>query len=133
MAKAGEKYTMGREGNDVYGETTTGIQVVKAIKNQLPAGIDPYVVSGDVKSGLLPGVNADAGGADGTGDRRIQAYCYRMCLTDVPENRVMIDKPPGYDEKQYELLFRAIEAGHKHNFFHLDPIPNRQTQPKNAT
>ena len=34
-----------------------------------------------------------------------------MCLTDVPANRVAIEKPADYDEKQYELLFRAIEAG----------------------
>jgi hypothetical protein len=133
MAKAGVSYTLGREGNDVKGETINGIQSAKATKNQLPAGIDPYVIKGDRASGLLTGVNADAGGADGTGDKRIQAYCYRMCLTDVPENRVMIEKPQGYDEKQYELLFRAIEAGQKDVFFKLDMMPNRKTDSNNAS
>src|SRR5438552_3555312 len=75
MAKAGVRYTVGREGNDVYGETINGIQAAKATKNQLPAGIDPYVVPGDRNSGLLPGVNANLEASDGTGDRRIQAYC----------------------------------------------------------
>jgi hypothetical protein len=133
MAKAGVSYTLRRERNDVYGETINGIQTAKATKNQLPPGIDPYVVKGDPASGLLAGVNADAGGPDGTGDKRIQAYCYRMCLTDVPENRVAIEKPPGYDERQYELLFRAIEAGQKDNFFKLDLMPNRKTDSNNAS
>jgi hypothetical protein len=132
MAKAGVSYTIGRESNDTYGETINGIQTAKATKNQLPIGIDAYVISGDRSSGLLPGVNADAGGADGSGDKRIQAYCYRMCLTDVPGNRAMIEKPAGYDEKQYELLFRAIEAGQKDSFFKLDLMPNRKTDSNNA-
>src|SRR4051812_36782754 len=83
MAKAGVRYTFGREANDVYRETINGIQAARALKNQLPPGIDPYVIRGDPSSGLLRGVNRDAGGTDGSGDRRIQAYCYRMCLTDV--------------------------------------------------
>jgi hypothetical protein len=132
MAKAGVSYTIGRESNDTCGETINGIQTAKATKNQLPAGFDAYGVKGDRSSGLLLGVNADAGGADGSGDKRIQAYCYRMCLTDVPGNRVTIEKPDGYDEKQYELLFRAIEAGQKESFFKLDLMPNRKTDSNNA-
>ena len=132
MAKAGVSYTIGRESNDIYGETINGIQSAKATKNQLPVGVDAYVVKGDRSSGLLPGVNANAGGADGSGDKRIQAYCYRMCLTDVPGNRVTIEKPAGYDEKQYEVLFRAIEAGQKDNFFKLDLMPNRKTDSNNS-
>jgi alpha-glucuronidase len=133
MAKAGVKYTIGREGNDVYGESINGIQTGNATKNQLPANVDAYVIKGDPTSGLLPGMNVEDGGSDGTGDRRIQAYCYRMCLTDVPENRVMIGKPEGYDEKQYELLFRAIEAGQTDNFFKFDLMPNRKTDSNNAS
>ena len=49
--------------------------------------VDPYVVPGDPASGLLPGVHAGGPGEEGEGDRRVQAYCFRMCLTDVPENR----------------------------------------------
>ena len=86
---------------------------------------------GKPESGLLPGVNRDAGGADGAGDGRIQAYCYRMCLTDVPENRVPIEKPAGYREADYELLFRAIEAGQK-EFFKFSLLPNRKTDSNNT-
>ncbi len=133
MAKAGVHYAIGREANATYGETINGIEASKALKNQLVAGVDAYLVKGDPASGLLAGVNRDAGGADGDGDRRIQAYCYRMCLTDLAENRVMIDKPAGYDEKQYELLFRCIEAGQKDDFFKLDMMPNRKTDSNNAS
>jgi hypothetical protein len=131
MSKAGVRYAVGREGNDVYGETINGIQAAKATKNQLPQGIDPYVVKGDRAGGLLAGVNANPGGADGTCDKRIQAYCYRMCLTDVPENRVALEKPEGYDESRYELLFRAIEAGQTSRFFKFDLMPNRKTDSNN--
>ncbi len=84
-------------------------------------------------SGLLPGVNANAGGADGAGDQRLQAYTFRMCLTDVPANRAPAPKPAGYLESDYELLFRAIAAGQTGNFFKLSPMPNRKTDSNNST
>jgi len=130
MARAGVSYTTGREAAGRYGETYNGIQTAAAVKNQLPPGIDPYVVPGHPASGLLPGVHRDAGGRDGDGDRRIQAYCYRMCLTDVPENRAPIGKPEGYDEREFELLFRAIERGQR-TFFKLRMVPNRKTDSNN--
>ena len=131
MAKAGVSYVTGREPNSQYGEANNGIQTAKATINQLPTGIDPYVVKGDPKSGLLPGVNADAGGPDGAGDAKIQSYCYRMCLTDLPANRVEVTKPDSYRESDYELLFRAIEQGQKARFFKLSLLPNRKTDSNN--
>jgi hypothetical protein len=128
---AGVSFTVGRESNATYNETFNGIQTKRAVKNQLPDGIDPYIKPGDPGSGLLPGVNADAGGEDGEGDRRLQAYCFRMCLTDVPANRVTIEKPEGYDEATYEILFRAIEAGQKNRFFKFSLMPNRKTDSNN--
>ncbi|MFK7789899.1 MAG: FAD-dependent oxidoreductase, partial [Phycisphaeraceae bacterium] len=92
----------------------------------------PYVVKGDPSSGLLPGVNANLGGEKGEGDHRFQAYCYRMVLTDAPENRIKIEKPAGYDEADYELVFRAIEAGQKWGFFKTSPMPNRKTDSNNT-
>ena len=125
-------FTVGREANAAHGETSSGIQVAKAAKNQLVDGIDPYVEAGNPASGLLPGVNADAGGPDGAADHRLQAYCYRMVLTDVPSNRVKIGKPEGYEEADYELLFRSIEAGQKSGFFKFDLTPNRKTDSNNT-
>jgi hypothetical protein len=133
IKQAGVSYTVGREANAQYGETLNGIQT-RTHGNQLPHGIDPYRVKGDPVSGLLPGVNATAGGPDGSADTRIQAYCYRLCLTDVSSNRVMVAKPSGYNEADYELLFRAIEAGQKSSFFKTqDRMPNRKTDSNNAS
>ncbi|MFM7180587.1 MAG: FAD-dependent oxidoreductase [Verrucomicrobiales bacterium] len=129
---AGVSYTVGRESNATYNETINGIQAKLAGKNQLPNGIDPYIKRGDPSSGLLPGVNPDTGGTDGEGDHRLQAYCFRMCLTDVPANRVTIEKPEGYDEAAYEILFRAIEAGQKGMFTKFSPMPNRKTDSNNT-
>jgi lysophospholipase L1-like esterase len=125
-------FTVGREANAAYNETSSGIQLAKSTKNQLPDGIDPYLVKGDPKSGLLPGVRPDAEGPDGSADEKLQAYCYRMVLTDSPGNRVMIGKPEGYNEADYELLFRAIEAGQQSGFFKLDRMPNRKTDSNNS-
>lgn len=129
---AGVSFTTGREANATYGETVNGIQTKGTVKNQLRDGIDPYIKPGDPASGLLPGVNPDAGGEDGEGDHRLQAYCFRMCLTDVPENLVPFEKPVGYDEAAYEILFRAIKAGHNGGFTKFDLMPNRKTDSNNT-
>ncbi|QDU53904.1 FAD-dependent oxidoreductase [Aeoliella mucimassa] len=131
MAAAGVSYTVGREANSQYGESLNGVQTVKTVKNQLPSGIDPYLVQGDPSSGLLPGVNATAGGPDGTGDQRLQAYNYRMVLTNNPANRAPISQPDNYNEADYELLFRAIEVGQTSRFFKLSPMPNNKTDSNN--
>jgi hypothetical protein len=130
MAKAGVSFTVGREANSQYGETADGVELEKG-GNRIPSGISPYVKPGDPSSGLLPRVNSDPGGPNGTGDKKIQAYCYRLCLTNLPANRVQIDKPPGYREKDYELLFRCIAAGQERHFLKLSPIPNHKTDTNN--
>ena len=128
---AGVSFVVGRESNAQYNELGNGNTGV-ARANQLPNGIDPYVAKGDASSGLLPGVNENLGGAKGDGDHRLQAYCYRMVLTDVLKNRVPIPKPKGYDAADYEMLFRAIEAGQKGHFFKISPMPNRKTDSNNT-
>jgi len=131
MALAGVEYTVGREAASQYGEDHNGMRFSMAKLNQLPQGIDPYVKKADPASGLLPGVNPPSHEPDGSGDKRIQAYCYRMCLTDDPQNRVPVDKPADYREGDYELLFRAIEAGQSKGFFKLSPVPNHKTDSNN--
>ncbi|WP_226036170.1 FAD-dependent oxidoreductase [Aquibacillus saliphilus] len=130
MAQAGITYVTGRESNSQYQETYNGIQTATAVKNQLPLGVDPYVIQGEPSSGLLPSVNPAPENQDGEADNRIQAYCYRMCLTDVPENRLVIEKPNDYDEREFELLFRSIEQGEK-TFFKFNGVPNRKTDSNN--
>lgn len=111
MAAAGVSYAVGRESNATYGETLNGIQRKHAKHHQFRAKISPYVKKDDPSSGLIPGVEPfDPSEKDGDGDRRVQAYCFRMCLTDAPGNRIPFAKPEGYREADYELMLRDLEA-----------------------
>ena len=133
MAKAGVSYTVGRESNAKYNETLNGVQKRKSTNHQLKTGVDPYVEPGDPSRGVLPNVHPGDPGKDGQGDHRIQAYCFRMCLTDVPENRVAYPKPENYDEQEYELLFRNFEAGENSVPWLPGMMPNRKTDTNNRT
>lgn len=135
MAAAGVEYHVGREAKSVYDEQWNGIQTgvlhhkhhFGAVKNK----ISPYKIAGDPNSGLLPRISAEPPGEYGAGDKRVQAYCYRMCLTQHPENRVPFPKPEGYDAEQYELLLRIFNAGWRETFEKFDPIPNLKTDTNN--
>jgi len=131
MAKAGVPYHVGREANKVYNETLNGVAVWHARSHQFIKDVDPYVKKGDPSSGLLPLVSPDPPGNDGDGDRRVQAYNFRMCTTDVPENRRDWLKPPSYDEKTYELLLRNFEAGDERVPWNPIFMPNRKTDTNN--
>jgi hypothetical protein len=135
MAAAGVEFHVGREGQNVYGEKWAGVQtgVVHHRHNfsVLRQKVSPYIVPGDPKSGLLPRISPKPSGEYGQGDDRVQAYCYRMCLTDHPENRVSFPKPDGYDAGQYELLLRVFHAGWRETFDKFDPIPNGKTDSNN--
>ena len=132
LEAANVSFTVGRESNDKYKEVGNGITGPRR-GNQLPNGIDPYIVKGDKSSGLLPGVNADMGGPLGGTDHGLQAYCYRMVLTTVARNRVPITKPKNYNEADYEILFRAIEVGQRGRFFKTTSVPNKKTDGNNAS
>ncbi len=127
MAKAGVSYFVGRESNSKYGETLNGIRP----GNELPDGIDPYAVKGVPSSGLLPRVHSHPGGNIGDGDTKLQAYNFRMCLTNNPDNRLEIEKPEGYNEADYEILFRAIEQGQSSRFFKLNRVTPDKTDSNN--
>jgi hypothetical protein len=131
MAKAGVRYAIGREAAKKYGESLAGAQTRHAIHHQFGRPVDPFVVPGDKSSGLLPGVNGDGPGVDGTGDRRVQAYCFRLCLTDVPENRVPFPKPAGYDPRSYELLARYLTPEWDDALVRQQMMPNRKTDTNN--
>src|SRR5262249_42310024 len=107
MAKAGVSFTVGREGDSVYGETLNGVQFGHP-GHAFKAPIDPYRKEGEPASGLLWGVRQEEPGKSGDGDRRIQAYNFRMCLTDDPDNRLPFPQPEGYDPERYELLLRYL-------------------------
>ena len=131
MAAAGVSYTTGRESNAQYGETLNGVNTKHARSHQFEFDVDPYLVPGDPSSGLLPGIHNEGPGQEGSGDLRIQAYCFRMCLTTVEENKVRFPKPEGYDPLQYELLARYLDLGWRKIFWKFDMIPNNKTDTNN--
>ncbi len=134
MAKAGVSYSVGREANSQYGETWNGVQLLD--KHQFPDGVDPYRVPGKPESGLIWGVSTETLTPNGTGDQKIQAYNYRMCLTDDPANRLPITRPARYDSTKYELLVRQIQRKTPNeltwNLMHFVPMPNRKTDINNC-
>jgi hypothetical protein len=154
MAAAGVSYVIGRESNKEYGESLNGVQANKvsltlrgrvsrnSLHHNFIDGVDPYIVKGDPSSGLLPFITEGGPGIDGRGDNKIQAYCFRMTLTDHPENRIPFSKPDDYNELEYELLFRNYEAAEgpiEEMYSYGDPLvpwintpmPNRKTDTNN--
>ena len=132
MAAAGVSYHVGREGKEVYGEEWNGVQTgVLHHKHWFASDISPYVVPGDPSSGLLPRVSGEDPGEKYSGDDKIQAYCFRMCMTNHPENRIPFPKPDDYDPLNYELLARVFETGRKDWFEKFDAVPNHKTDTNN--
>jgi hypothetical protein len=132
MAATGVSYTVGREANAMYGEEWNGVQTgVLHHGHHFKSDISPYVIPGDPSSGVLPRISTEDPGVFGEGDHRVQAYCFRMCLTDHADNRVAITRPPDYDSTQYELLRRVFAADWREVFEKFDPIPNHKTDVNN--
>lgn len=130
MAKAGVSFHVGREANSVYDETFNGVQLGSK-KHQFKVPVDPYLTPGEPASGLLPGIKAEGPGDHGQGDRRVQAYNFRLCLTDEPANRIAFPKPAGYNPLRYELLLRYIQAGVFDALGSNLPMPNHKTDLNN--
>jgi hypothetical protein len=132
MAAAGVSYHVGREANSVYGENWNGVQTeVYQHGHQFEMDIDPYTVLGDPASGLLPEISDQPPGEYGSGDGKLQAYCFRMCMSNYPDNRKPFPKPENYDPKRYELLRRILDADWRGVFNKYDMIPNRKTDTNN--
>ncbi|MDQ3149524.1 MAG: FAD-dependent oxidoreductase [Chloroflexota bacterium] len=109
MAAARVTYAVGRESVAQYGEPLNGIRA-ETPQHQFQFPVDPYFKPGDPASGLLPLIQSGDGGKPGEGDRSVQGYNFRLCLTNEPRNRLPIGPPPGYDPARYELLARHVEA-----------------------
>jgi hypothetical protein len=132
MAMAGVSYTVGRESNELYGETYNGVQLLD--EHQFPDGIDPYRKTGNPESGLLWGISDRQLEPRGSGDNKVQAYNFRLTLTDSARNRVPITRPRNYDVNRYELLLRLIRQTGNHNlydYFIWTMMPRRKTDVNN--
>jgi len=127
MAKSGVSYMVGRESNATYNETFNGVQIKD--KHQFLDGIDPYKTKGDPASGLLWGISNQPSQPRGSGDKKVQAYNFRICLSSDPANQVAITQPAGYDPAKYELLIRVLEKEPQRPFNLIlkpDPMPNQK-------
>jgi hypothetical protein len=137
MAKAGVAYTVGREPESQYGESIAGIRrgdrkprphYTQGDKDHFTTAVDPYVTPGDPASGLLPWVKKVdfATFVNGSGDKGLQAYNYRLCVTDDPANRIPFEKPDGYRDLDHELLLRVLESGDVRLPILIHKLPNRK-------
>jgi hypothetical protein len=143
MATAGVSFTIGRESNKQYGETLNGVHTFdtartmtnrparNSINHNFVPGVDPYREKGNPASGLLPFIDPKGPGEEGSASKAVQAYCFRMCLTNHPENRIPFEKPASYNELEYELLLRNYEAGEKGFPWINSDMPNRKTDTNN--
>lgn len=132
MAGAGVSYTVGREANSRYNETFNGVQLKD--HHQFPDGIDPYKEPGNPKSGLVWGISEGALPPQGSGDKRVQAYNFRICLSNDSANRIAIERPDNYDSSRYELLLRYLQKkvpGDLWGFLKFDLMPNHKTDINN--
>ncbi len=132
LAGAGVSYFVGREANSEHNETINGTRALKVYAGR---EMDPYKVPGDPSSGILPGIEPKPPEPDGSADKRVQAYTFRMCLTDEKENQLPITKPEGYDPLVFEPHLRWINVNAKEKpgklFYKLTPMPNRKTDSNN--
>jgi FAD dependent oxidoreductase len=103
MAQAGVSYAWGRESSDQYGESLAGVRD-RTPKHQFQVQVKPF----DQRGRLLPEVSPEKKLPGGTGDRKVQAYNFRVCMTQVAANRVPFPKPAHYDPARYELLARML-------------------------
>lgn len=119
MAAAGVSHTVGRESNSTYDEKLNGAQVHRT--HQFDLAVEPYVKPSDPASGLLHGIEPGEP-VIGAGDERVQAYCFRVCMTDDPANRLPFPKPAEYDPDSYVLLERYLAAGWRDIFTKFDRL-----------
>jgi hypothetical protein len=105
MTQAGVEYTVGRESSAQYGESLAGVRERTPL-HQFMVRTSPY----DANGKLLPEVDPGPKAAPGTGDKKVQAYNFRMILSEDPANQVPFPKPPDYDPHRYELLARLLDA-----------------------
>jgi hypothetical protein len=129
MAQAGVRYTYGREGSSQYQESLAGVRD-RTPFHQFLVDISPY----DAEGRLLPEISAP-----GSADKAVQAYNYRMCLSEVPENRVPFAAPAGYDPRRYALFALLLQARQKaegraaplDSVIKLDRLPNGKADVNN--
>ncbi len=142
MAKSGVSYTIGRESNETYGEKYNGVIMGreagtygKSVRTrEWAVDVDPYVEPGNANSGLLPEINGVGHAPLGSGDKKVQAYCFRLCMTQNTANQIPLTQPEGYDPGRYELMARLQQLKPwktLRNGFNIAMMPHGKTDINN--
>jgi FAD dependent oxidoreductase len=103
MAQAKVHYTWGREATSEFGESLAGVRG-STPKHQFLWPLSAY----DESHHLLPEVDPGPLAAPGSGDKKVQAYNFRVILTNDPANRLPFSRPDGYDRSRFALLERYL-------------------------
>ena len=134
MAQAGVSWTAGRESAAQYGESLAGVRPTHF------QHVFKFPVSGKDASGkLLPEIQSAPIGEVGAGDKKLQAYNYRVCVSRDPANQVAFPRPANYRPERFALLLRLLNDWQKHNgkpplaadVFIIGRIPNQKADLNN--
>ena len=113
LAAAGVPFMVGRESTELYGERWAGRQpAYRPSRHNFARPIAPFADDGSLLPGIRePELDEHGWPAErlGQGDGGLQAYQYRVCLTHGDE-RLPVDPPEDYDEREFELLRRYLDA-----------------------
>jgi hypothetical protein len=129
MKQAHVSYTWGRESSKEYGEDLAGV------REHSSGHFFIWPVSAyDDDHHLLPEIDPGPLAAPGSGDKKVQAYNFRLILSNDPANRLPFPKPSGYDRSRFALLERYLGGFQQHmgraprftDFFNPVMIPNHK-------
>lgn len=129
MARAKVTYTLGREGKDEFNESIAGVQKYSAA-HQWPVKLSPYLEG----KTLLPLIQKEPQGEPGAGDKKIQAYNFRLCMTQRADLKLPWPRPATYDPKRFELVARYVAKRPEVTIRQLSnpvPVPNGKTDTNN--
>ncbi|MCU0226956.1 MAG: FAD-dependent oxidoreductase [Bryobacterales bacterium] len=105
MAQSKVSYTYGREGVAEYGESLAGVRA-HTEHHQFLTPIKAH----DANGKLYPEISPDPMGKPGDGDKKAQAYNFRVIATNNPMLRIPWPKPANYDPARFELLALYVQG-----------------------
>ena len=103
IGAAGLDFALGREARAQYGEARAG-RLGDNYTFVLP--ISPY----DARGALLPLMSTAPFAAEGAADALLQAYCFRLCVTNVSAMRRPFPAPAAFAPADFELFRRWVAA-----------------------
>ena len=134
IALAGLRYYVGRESNITYNESYGGVLFEPSPygSHQFNVYINPYQEA-SVKV-PINFVQDSSPGPVNFGDKKVQAYNFRLCMTQNKTIAKKWQKPPNYSSNDWELLIRYITAANItdiNSLIRLNTIPNGKTDTNN--